>query len=328
LFLILLQLQDWIQYLGKLKDQAEEGPHTDALKSALEEQNLDFILQESIASTSLLLTVESNDIESAFQFLMTILQSQFGDQLNPSLVAVAEQVSQSQVDVSLKLKVLKNVSRWMDLSTEKLAILKLIIGLAAEKPEDIQSLLKGSSKLLSQINAEERQEFYVYLSDTVDSAWIFSILVDYLKEEQTPNDAVRKVLLKALTLLLTEPNLFHFEQVLKLKVVQAFTKEPLVQFATLFLEKGLSDYQTFVAKQGNEFFKTHHLSEPQCLRKFRLISLAAFAETKVGQTVSYADVAKAIDVKEEEVELWVMDAVSMSLLSAQMNQLTSKVTLQ
>ncbi|KAJ2803404.1 hypothetical protein H4R20_002908 [Coemansia guatemalensis] len=54
--------------------------------------------------------------------------------------------------------------------------------------------------------------------------------------------------------------------------------------------------------------------------KMRLLALASLAAERVGQAIPYAEIAEAIAVEEEDVELWVIDVVRSGLVQGKMHQ--------
>ncbi|KAJ2076570.1 hypothetical protein H4R24_005630, partial [Coemansia sp. RSA 988] len=54
--------------------------------------------------------------------------------------------------------------------------------------------------------------------------------------------------------------------------------------------------------------------------KMRLLTLASLASERVGQAIPYAEIAAAIGVEEDDVELWVIDVVRSGLVQGKMHQ--------
>ncbi|BGP18798.1 hypothetical protein JCM10213_003454 [Rhodosporidiobolus nylandii] len=73
------------------------------------------------------------------------------------------------------------------------------------------------------------------------------------------------------------------------------------------------------------------LSKDLLEKKLKLVKLAELASTRVGETVAYAEIAKALGVAEgedmgEEVEGWVIDAIRATLLTGRLSQPTQTLS--
>ncbi|KAF9379817.1 bud emergence protein 1 [Mortierella sp. AD011] len=74
-------------------------------------------------------------------------------------------------------------------------------------------------------------------------------------------------------------------------------------------------------------FKTDNgLDEEETLRKIRLLSLGSLGSENLSRDLSYKDIAKALEVDEDHVELWAIDVIRAGLVEAKLNQ-ASKVRL-
>jgi translation initiation factor 3 subunit M len=61
------------------------------------------------------------------------------------------------------------------------------------------------------------------------------------------------------------------------------------------------------------------LNEENCVRKLRLLSLASLASET--NEIPYSSIASTLQIKEEEIESWVILAVSAKLIEAKLDQL-------
>lgn len=60
----------------------------------------------------------------------------------------------------------------------------------------------------------------------------------------------------------------------------------------------------------NDVFCETDLEAPQLERKMRLLTLADLGFSRIGQNLSYAEIAAALEIEEREVERWGFDGAS------------------
>ncbi|KAI2492378.1 hypothetical protein MHU86_22187 [Fragilaria crotonensis] len=92
----------------------------------------------------------------------------------------------------------------------------------------------------------------------------------------------------------------------------------------VFQEGKLEDYRAFPNKDA--VLAKYGLNEEECTRHMRILSLCSLAAET--EEVPYDVVAKTLDVSPDEVESWVIAAVSSGLLSAKMDQIQQKIMVE
>ena len=92
----------------------------------------------------------------------------------------------------------------------------------------------------------------------------------------------------------------------------------------VFQEGNLEDYRTFPNKDA--VLAKYGLNEEECTRHMRILSLCSLAAET--EEVPYDVVAKTLDVSPDDVESWVIAAVSSGLLSAKMDQIQQKIMVE
>jgi len=93
----------------------------------------------------------------------------------------------------------------------------------------------------------------------------------------------------------------------------------------IFQEGKLQDYDAFVTNNSPTLTE-YGLSNDDCVRYMRLLSLCSLAAEH--EEIPYGAIASTLHVKDEEVESWVIAAVSSGLLSAKMDQLQQVVMVE
>eukprot|EP01111_Echinosteliopsis_oligospora_P015232 TRINITY_DN594_c0_g1_i2.p1 TRINITY_DN594_c0_g1~~TRINITY_DN594_c0_g1_i2.p1 ORF type:complete len:214 (+),score=44.58 TRINITY_DN594_c0_g1_i2:767-1408(+) len=123
------------------------------------------------------------------------------------------------------------------------------------------------------------------------------------------------------------PEIFQFDHLLTLPSVQALQNDKnhatLYKLLNIFAVERTSTFESFV-KENSDYLKSVNIDHEAALRKIRLLSLASLG-TK-SREISYSDIASNLSIPEDEVEDWVIYAVSARLLEAKMNQLKKTVT--
>jgi translation initiation factor 3 subunit M len=124
-----------------------------------------------------------------------------------------------------------------------------------------------------------------------------------------------------------------FEQqrnILSLPAIQALeqTSGPLFALLKVVQEGKLEDYNAFVTSNGgvDVLKRWEDVSSENCVRYMRILSLCSLAAEH--EEIPYQVVADTLQTTLDDVESWVIAAVSSGLLSAKMDQLQNKVVVQ
>eukprot|EP00978_Attheya_sp_CCMP212_P034443 scaffold144165_cov54-Attheya_sp.AAC.2 len=117
---------------------------------------------------------------------------------------------------------------------------------------------------------------------------------------------------------------------LSMTAVQALSKNTetlsLYSLLQVFQEGKLEDYEAFVSKHGTKVLEKNGLNPEDCVRYMRLLSLCSLAAEH--EEIPYAAIVSTLKVQPEEVESWVITAVSSGLLLAKMDQLQQVVMVE
>ncbi|KAL3798453.1 hypothetical protein ACHAW5_007405 [Stephanodiscus triporus] len=118
-------------------------------------------------------------------------------------------------------------------------------------------------------------------------------------------------------------------RILSLLAVSALkTSEPaLYDLLKIFMEGKLQDYRDFTAMPDKvAVFSTFGLDEDICMENMSLLSLVSLAGEH--EEIPYGAIAATLNVREDEVERWVIRAVSSGLMDAKMDQLRRVVLVE
>ena len=102
------------------------------------------------------------------------------------------------------------------------------------------------------------------------------------------------------------------------KLSENATTSSLLKCLKIFQEGKLEDFQDFT-KTHPKCLSDFNISEEEAIRYMRLLSLCSLATEH--EEIPYDAIAYTLQVDEQDVESWVIDAVNSGLLTAKMDQL-------
>jgi translation initiation factor 3 subunit M len=88
---------------------------------------------------------------------------------------------------------------------------------------------------------------------------------------------------------------------------------------TVFAEKDLEDYNEF-REEHEGFVEKEHLDVDRLQTKMRLLTFASLAARTQTREIPYDDIAEALQISLEEVELWIIDVIRAQLVEGRMSQ--------
>jgi len=165
------------------------------------------------------------------------------------------------------------------------------------------------------------------VNTTESRNYILQYLSTFPNDAALPTDAANYIV-SAVTEFVTTPAASFSERATLLDSLtekHVSTHQKLQQLRALLVivcNGSLSDFQAF-AKQND--LKALGLNATDLEQSMRLLSLCAVATTK--DTMTYEEVAAALVVSVDEVELWVVTAIAQNVLEANLNQNTRVLTI-
>merc|ERR1712194_377436 len=121
------------------------------------------------------------------------------------------------------------------------------------------------------------------------------------------------------------PSVIQFDDILAFDTVKALNKgkhAKLIELCKLFLNGDVKDLDNFY-KKNEKVFKDYDVNYQDAKSKIRLLTLATKVHGKSEITLS--DVAKALEESEDNVETWVVRALSEGVIDGRIDQLNHKV---
>jgi translation initiation factor 3 subunit M len=198
--------------------------------------------------------------------------------------------------------------------------------------DNLKPYLKNLDSWLAEWDLEEEEErkLFLALSDLAGESgdsesayqYLLKSLRTYTSEEATTPDA-RQMSLRALKSALIHANHYDFQDLADLDSIQALRQSDPIYFQLLeiFTSDLLDDFNDF--KEEHEgWIEAEDLDKDALNRKMRLLTLASLA-AQAGQTrqLPYAQIAKALQIPAEDVEMWVIDVIRAGLVEGKLSQL-------
>jgi len=182
-----------------------------------------------------------------------------------------------------------------------------------------------------QMDKEEQRKLYLAISDVASNAGeekhSYQYLLKALRTTQDGDDAssdeAKSLTIRALTTALNDPHCFDFSDLTALDSTQALRKSSdstWFDLLEVFSSDTLDDYADF-NESHSDFVSSHSLDAALLERKMRLLTLASLAAS-AGQSraLPYAQIAKALRVPAEDVEMWVIDVIRAGLVEGKLSQ--------
>eukprot|EP00037_Helgoeca_nana_P032363 m.413549 g.413549 ORF g.413549 m.413549 type:complete len:404 (+) comp29118_c0_seq1:158-1369(+) len=133
---------------------------------------------------------------------------------------------------------------------------------------------------------------------------------------------IKPFVMKLVSMSLSDPEQFTVADVLQLKTVQTNSGEKWFELLSLFESGNISKYREWVAKNGG-VLETMDLSPEDMLVKIRLQGFCYLCAKTT--TIPFATISKALEVDEDDVELWTIEAIKAGLVEARIDQAHSRV---
>ncbi|KAI8853549.1 hypothetical protein BC829DRAFT_382310 [Chytridium lagenaria] len=311
-------------------EDAETGKFAAETQSLMNAEKYEEVYERFSKKTKVLLTVEAKEFERVFNFLIAVVLQTTPENLAKLVKNVIQPISTSPAgECQQKLRILSNLYNSLDPhSPIRYDVFVAILKVAATNDELEHILLAYWGVPLA-----SKRELYLLISDTLKASpsykrESYEFLVKYL---ETFNGTDAKTLKTASSHATTAvknaisiPSVLNFEDVYRLDAVRALGATPLIDLLKVFLDQTLKEYRAFT-KKHSAFVKKEGLNEEDNVRKIRVLSLASLASKHIDGEVPYSVIAETLELKDDSVEIWVIDGIRAGLLDAKMNQLKKTV---
>ena len=197
--------------------------------------------------------------------------------------------------------------------------------------ESLKSQLKNLDTWIVQWETDEEDQRRLFLSiaDAAEEAGEAEQSYTYLLRalRTIPTDEVasaeaRRLSIRALKSALLHPTHFDFQDLTAVDSIQNLRKSDLTYFELLeiFSAELLDDFNDF-KDEHDTWLEEQGLDDPILYRKMRLLTLASLAASTQSRSLPYQQIAKALQVPSEDVEMWVIDVIRAGLVEGKLSQL-------
>lgn len=141
------------------------------------------------------------------------------------------------------------------------------------------------------------------------------------EDSEVKSENAQKIALRALKTALLSPTQYDFQDLLNVPCVQALSDTHPVYFEllTVFAEKDLEDFNQF-REEHEGFVEKEHLDLEKLQTKMRLLTFASLAARSQTREIPYDEIAEALQISREVVELWIIDVIRAQLVEGRMSQ--------
>ncbi|EFA81648.1 proteasome component region PCI domain-containing protein [Heterostelium album PN500] len=330
---------DLINQVASIKKKRSVEFNDTEYQRLLGEQRAPEFLSKLITSESEFILKESDkEIESFFNIILTVLHKLENEAINIISQKIRDVLSASPNEKSnLKIKLLTNLfNSFSPKSPMRYEVFYVLVKLASESGniEFVKYQTNNLDTWLDDWSASIPQKRKIYkLISTIfkekNSMISHKFLVKYLntfnKEDagEAQEESVRACI-ESISL----QELFQSDYLLDLVAIgyletSSNPKHKLTyELMKIFATEQLDSFIAFQSRNPS-FLTDIGLKEEDCLQKIRLLSLATL--TSEDASVSYASISKSLQIDEDKVEMWVIDAIASDLIDAKLDQLNRVV---
>jgi translation initiation factor 3 subunit M len=143
-----------------------------------------------------------------------------------------------------------------------------------------------------------------------------------LTTEEASSPTAQDLALRALRTALNYPSHFDFQDLISLDPIQALRKSHPIYFELLeiFNAENLDDYNDFNDEHDGWLESQLGLDQSRLYRKMRLLTLASLAASIPTRALPYSKIASALQIPEQDVEMWVIDVIRAGLVEGKLSQ--------
>ncbi|GAA5817031.1 hypothetical protein MFLAVUS_010566 [Mucor flavus] len=321
------QITDLSLYISKLRNDESYAQQVETL---LKSENKDSVYVQLAKDASIFLTENDKEVEGAFNLMIVTVLGAPANVLNAAVQAFVDTLTKTESNkTGLKQKILLNL--YNALPGNSPLRYNAFVGLveATTQADELESLygqLEYVDAWTKQwgIDQQTQRNLYEYLSKVLLSAGEEKLALDFsLKRlstfEETDAELIplaKDIVLRAVSM----DNFFAFEDLLQYSSVQKLKGTEEYELLDIFLNGTLVTYQAF-AQTHAALIKNSEKN----IHKMRLLSLASLGSENLSRELTYADIAKNLQIPQEEVEMWVIDVIRAGLVEAKLDQLNKTV---
>ncbi|CAH8385736.1 unnamed protein product [Eruca vesicaria subsp. sativa] len=283
--------------------------------------------------------ISEKDLECTYTIICSLVKNaNSAEDVLEMVNAISSKVVQQPSDkASLRLKILFNLYNLVDQPYARFQVYMKALTLAVEGKvaEYIVPSFKKIDNFLKEWNVDTKDQRQLFLAianvlrenkSLVKESLNFltKYLATFSNEDalgEAKEEAVRAVIEFVKASSIFQCDLLDLPAVAQLEKDAKYA--PVYQLLKIFLTQRLNAYMDFQAANA-ECLKSYGLVDEDCVTKMRLLSLVDLASDESGK-IPYTSIKDTLQVKEEEVELWIVKAIAAKLIECKMDQMNQVV---
>jgi len=269
------------------------------------------------------------DVEGILNGVVSMLALCSGDRTEALILAFCEKLSKapSQEMSLVCLKVLWSLFQSLaEASAMRFHVYYYLVGIAG-KTGQLNTVYKDMAATTNMftkapLTTEQRQKLYRLLHEVLlanrkaDQAG--KVMVDLLGTYTTENASeAKEEAQRCIIASLADPSTFLFDHLLSLKPVKFLEGQKIHDLLKIFVFDKLEVYIKFY-EANKDFVNGLGLKHEDNVRKMKLLSFMQLAENR--SDISFAEIQHSIQIKEDEVEEFLIDVIKTKLVRAKIAQ--------
>ncbi|KAG0044602.1 hypothetical protein BGZ83_010176 [Gryganskiella cystojenkinii] len=328
------QVAELATYISTLRGD-EELALVKEVTPLAEANNITEAAKVLVRESKALLEAPEKEFEGAHNLLVAIVLVE-SDKANVDQI-LKSLISEPAQKTNIKFKVLSNIFNTLPANSPlRLDVFSAIVDLAVagDDMDLVLPQLQYVPNWISEwgVSTEAERALLLTLSDRLKESgneyqsleFLLKALTIYNGSSDLSSQKANAT--RAIVESIALPNVLNFENLLKIEAIQNLKSEKVYELLSVFMSGNVQDYRGLIAKNGG-LAKELGLEEEETLRKIRLLSLASLGSENLSRELSYQEIAKALEVEESEVELWVIDVIRAGLVEAKLNQVSKVVVI-
>ncbi|GJN68651.1 eukaryotic translation initiation factor 3 subunit M [Purpureocillium lilacinum] len=164
------------------------------------------------------------------------------------------------------------------------------------------------------LEAEEEETSYEFILKALRT-------FDADDKEEVGSEDAQRLSLRALKTAILSNTHFLFQDLRAIPSVQALSDSHPVysQLLDIFAEQDLEDYNDF-NEEHEGWVEQQKLDHEKLHRKMRLLTFASLAAATPSREIEYAKIVKALQIPEEDIEMWAIDVIRAGLVEGKLSQ--------
>ncbi|VVA96141.1 unnamed protein product [Arabis nemorensis] len=284
--------------------------------------------------------ISEKDLECTYTIICSLVKNANSPDVLEMVKAISSKVVQQPTDkASLRLKILFNLYNLLDHPYARFQVYMKALALAVDGKvtEYIVPSFKKIDSFLKEwnIDVKDQRELFLAIANVLREnkslvkeslTFLTKYLATFSNEDAQVLDEAKDEAVRAVIEFVKASTIFQCD-LLDLPAVAQLEKDakyaPVYQLLKIFLTQRLNAYTEFqIANSG--FLETYGLVDEDCVTKMRLLSLVDLASDESGK-IPYTSIKDTLQVNAEEVELWIVKAISAKLIDCKMDQMNQVV---